>query len=76
MLLKRASHCERDSLKPLNQTTPTLTVVGNGKWEGVTNMANDGSRLGTLVMNVILHFYLATILDYFYFLFRLLQPNY
>jgi len=74
MLLKRASHCERDSLKPLNQTTPTLTVVGNGKWEGVTNMANDRSRLGTVVMNVLLHF--NTILDYFYFLFRLLQPNY
>jgi hypothetical protein len=43
---------------------------------GVAKMANDRSMLGTTVMDVLLHFNLADILDYLYFLFRLLQPNY
>jgi hypothetical protein len=39
-------------------------------------MANDQSMVGTVVMDVLLYFNLAAILDYLYFIFRLLHPNY
>jgi hypothetical protein len=38
------------------------------KMRGVAKMANDASMPGTVVMDVLLHFNLAAILDYFYFL--------
>jgi hypothetical protein len=43
---------------------------------GVLKMANNRSMLGTVVMDVLLHFNLAAISDYLYFFFRLLQPNF
>ena len=43
---------------------------------GVAKMANGRNMLGTVVMDVLLHFNLAAILDYLYFLFRLLLTHY
>jgi hypothetical protein len=41
--------------------------------EGVLKMANDSTRLCTVVINVLLFLYFVVILYKIYFLFRLLQ---